>query len=334
MRSELPEDRSGERPPARGRAAVRRPGRGSGAGWDGRVSRAWALARSPVRIHGAWLRRRFRAAGLREHQVELDSGSVHCWAGGSGPPVMLLHGFGASALWQWYPQVPALARGFRLILPDLLFFGDSTSSRAERTVRFQAAAMLQLAEHLGFRRFHLVGLSYGGFVSLAMASLRPERVGRLCLVGCPGHAMGPEEVERLLRRFGASHVRDILLPRGPEGVRRLIRIAWHRPPRVPGFLLRDTYDVLFCRQVEQQSELLDSLLSEAGSAPAPPWPLPHPVLILWGEHDPIFPSYLADRLRAQLGDTAERTVLNGTAHAPNVEVPARFNRLLMEFLNR
>jgi len=146
--------------------------------------------------------------------------------------------------------------------------------------------------------------------------------------------MGPEDHEQLLRRFGVSHVREILLPCGASGVRRLIRIAWHRPPWVPGFVLRDTYAALFCGQVEQQAQLLDSLLNELGREPAPPWPLPHETLILWGEHDPIFPSHLAVRLQAEMGGSAERRFLKDTAHAPNMERPAQFNKLLTEFFHR
>jgi pimeloyl-ACP methyl ester carboxylesterase len=287
-----------------------------------------------VGIHEALVRRRFRAAGLAEHRLDLGNGSVHCWAGGSGPPLFLLHGFGASALWQWYPQIPDLARRFTLFLPDLLFFGDSTSGSPERTVRFQAETVLQLASHFRLERFHLAGLSYGGFVALAMAGLQPERVGKLCLVSSPGYAMRPEDYEQLLQRFGVCHVRDILLPCGAAGVRQLIRIAWHRPPWVPGFVLRDTYAALFCGQVEEQGRLLDSLLSELGREPEPPWPLPHETLILWGEHDSIFPSHLAVRLQAELGGSTERRTLKNTAHAPNMERPALFNRLLTEFLDR
>jgi len=294
-------------------------------------------------MHEAWIRRRFRAAGLVEGQVALGNGSVHHWVGGGSgdTPVLLLHGFGASALWQWYPQVPALARRFKLCLPDLVFFGESTSDKGDRSVRFQAETFLQLASHLGWERFHVVGLSYGGFVAMTLADMAPERVGRMCLVGSPGYTMGAEDHQQLLERFGVEHVRDLLLPAGPEGVERLLRIAWHRPPRVPGFVLRDTYHTLFRGQAWQQAELLESLLEEFKGGGASAGSLagragegtnPGQVLILWGEHDPIFPPYLARRLQEQLGGTARLRIIEDTAHAPNMEKPALFNRLLAEFL--
>ncbi len=320
LRSGEPESRSGGKA---GQGRLKRCG-----------TRIMELARSPVRIHEAIVRRRFRAAGLSEQQLELANGSVHCWSGGEGPPVVLLHGFGASALWQWYLQVPALARRYTLYIPDLLFFGESTTTRPERSIHFQAETVLQLVSHFGMETVDVVGLSYGGFVALSMAALKPERVRRICLVGSPGYAMGPEDHEQLLERFGVSHVRDILLPRGASGVRRLIRIAWHRPPWIPEFILRDTYAALFCGPVEQQVELLESILDELGNEPEASWPLPHETLILWGEHDQIFPLHLSVRLHGQLGGSAERIILKETAHSPNMEKPAQFNHLLMEFLSR
>jgi pimeloyl-ACP methyl ester carboxylesterase len=309
-------------------------GGAGGAAWRTRVTRIMGLARSPLCIHEALVRRRFRAAGLAEHQVDLGNASVRCWAGGNGPPVLLLHGFGASALWQWYPQVPALARRFTLILPDLLFFGRSTTESADRSIRFQAETVLRVASHFFLATFDVVGLSYGGFVALEAAAQEPDRVRRICLVGSPGTAMQPEDHQALLERFGVPHVRNLLIPCGASGVRQLIRIAWHRPPYVPEFILRDTYRTLFCGQTKEQAELLDSLMNELGRPVDIPRPFPHETLILWGEYDPIFPLHLAERLKGQLGGSAECRVLKNTAHAPNMEKPAEFNQRLLEFLSR
>jgi len=255
-------------------------GGAGGSAWKTRVSRILSLARSPLRLHEALVRRRFRAAGLAEHQVDLGEACVRCWTGGNGPPVVLLHGFGASALWQWYPQVPALARRLTLILPDLLFFGRSTTESADRSIRFQAEAVLRLASHFHVETFDVVGLSYGGFVALAAAGQAPDRVRRICLAGSPGYAMLPEDHEALLERFGVPHVRNLLLPCGASGVRQLIRIAWHRPPYVPEFILRDTYRTLFCGWAKEQAELLDSLMTELGRPVEIPRPFPHETLLL------------------------------------------------------
>jgi pimeloyl-ACP methyl ester carboxylesterase len=287
--------------------------------------------RSPTRIQRARLRRRFRRAGLEEHQVDLANGSVHCWVGGNGPPLFLLHGFGASALWQWYPQVPGLSSRFTLYMPDLLFFGDSVSNSRDRSLRFQAETVVQLAEHFGVDLLDVVGLSYGGFVALTLASFRPDCVRRLCLVGCPGDMMREEDHLNMLDTFGVSQIHELLLPQGPEGVRRLMETAWLHPPRVPDFLLKDTLRTLFQNQVEEKRELLDDLLGELRDRSSAHAPAPRPTLILCGEHDRIFPPSLVWRLRERLGESAEFITMAHAAHAPNMERADAFNQLLLEF---
>jgi len=295
------------------------------------MRRAIETARSPTRIQEARLRYKFRRAGLEEHQLDLANGSVHCWVGGKGPALFLLHGFGASALWQWYPQVPRLSSGFTLYMPDLLFFGDSVSNSSDRSLRFQAETVVQLAEHFGVDVLDAVGLSYGGFVALTVALFRPNRVRRLCLVGCPGDRMREEDHLNVLNTFGVSQIHELFLPQGPEGVRRLMETAWLHPPRVPDFLLKDTLRALFQNQVKEKRELLEDLLGELKDRRNAHARIPHPTLILCGQYDRIFPPSLVSRLRDRLGESAEFITMADTAHAPNMERAEAFNQLLQDF---
>ncbi len=141
---------------------------------------------------GAMLRRRFHRAGLSERRCELASASVRCFVGDTGgPPLLLLMGFGASVEWQFHPNVAALARRHQLIIPDLVHFGGSKSEETP-CLEMQTRVAFELLDHLGVRSADVLGLSYGGFVALWMASDRPSRVERLVLVACPGPASRAE----------------------------------------------------------------------------------------------------------------------------------------------
>jgi pimeloyl-ACP methyl ester carboxylesterase len=94
-------------------------------------------------------RRSFTSAGLRPAFFPLtDGATVHIWvpaspAPSSRPPLVLLHGFGACATWQWNPFLrPLIRAGFDLYVPDLLFFGDSSSPAADRSDIYQARCAL------------------------------------------------------------------------------------------------------------------------------------------------------------------------------------------------
>jgi pimeloyl-ACP methyl ester carboxylesterase len=107
---------------------------------------------------------------------------------GSGPPVLLLHGWPDSHR-LWRHQVEALtAAGFRTIAPDLRGFGGS-----DRPAEVEAYSLLNIAgdvvgtlDHLGIARAHVVGHDWGAALAWAMAAFMPERVDHLAVLSV-GH---------------------------------------------------------------------------------------------------------------------------------------------------
>ncbi len=286
-----------------------------------------------LRRHHLWLR--FLRAGLRPRLLKLDRAELHCWLGKSdGPPLVLLQGFGASALWQWHVQVRALARRYRLIIPDLVFFGNSRSRRPERSLRFQAEVITELLDRLNIRQCDLMGLSYGGFVAYQISRLWPHRVRKLVLNSSPGPEFFRSDYEALLNRFDLAQLEDLLVPRDPDAVRRLLDIALTRPPWLPRFLLNDTLKQLFANQIGEKRQLITELLSHLDTPRGSHGPLAHETLILWGEHDRVFPLALGRRLHQRLGHRSRLRIVPETAHAPNLERPEEFNRIVLDFLAR
>lgn len=289
---------------------------------------------SPVSVQRRLLQLRFQAAGLRKERSVLGSGQVSYWTGGNGPPLLLIPGFGATAIWQWHAQVGALQKRYRLVVPDLLFFGESRSSRVERTLDAQALAMKELLDFLQIDSSHVLGLSYGGFVAYALATQFPNKVRKLLLNNSPGPVMRQPEVNDMLKSFQVQKVHDLFLPEEYAGIRRLMAVGWHRAPKVPDWILRDAHRVLYSNQVQEKHELLSQLLSLLQDPEALALHVPHPTLIIWGAHDPVFPLHLAHRLKRHIGSKAQVQVIEQAAHAPNLERPRIFNRIVLEYLEQ
>jgi pimeloyl-ACP methyl ester carboxylesterase len=290
--------------------------------------------RSPTRWQRALLRRRFVRAGLALYRMPLsDQGHLSVWVGGSGSETLvLLHGFGSSCLWQWADMVGKLGRAYRLIIPDLLWFGDSDGGGAERSLATQANAIERLIrEHGGDAPVHLAGISYGGFIAYLLANDHPELVRRLVLIDCPATAMTRGDYDAVLAALGISDMNELLVPASAAELPRLINVAYHRPPALPGFALADAYRTLFSQHIAARRALLDDLVRYLDSD-RPSGGSEHPVLLIWGEHDAIFPLALAKRLQSELGDRAQLVLIKDTAHAPIVEAPRVVNRALMDFL--
>ena len=101
---------------------------------------------------------------------------------GTGPPVLAIHGLGATK-GSFLPTVVALADRFRVVAADLPGFGDSDKPIGVRyDPGYFADTIIDLLDALGLDRVHLIGNSLGGRIALEVALRTPERVGRVALL--------------------------------------------------------------------------------------------------------------------------------------------------------
>ncbi len=121
--------------------------------------------------------------------------------GGPGPTVVFLHGLGSSAD-DWPLQIPVFAERFRVIALDLRAHGQSTSD-GRFSIEMMAEDVAELLAQLGEPPAHVVGLSLGGCVALALGLRRPERVRSLTLVNTFAryHSNGRASLGRGLKRI-------------------------------------------------------------------------------------------------------------------------------------
>src|SRR6476660_318063 len=101
--------------------------------------------------------------------------------------ILLLHGNAESSA-MWYAWVPALARRFRVVRPDMRGFGASTPMPRDYAWSLDGVVndFAKLMDSLGIPRFHLVGAKIAGTISRRFAARFPQRVQTLTLVGVPG----------------------------------------------------------------------------------------------------------------------------------------------------
>jgi pimeloyl-ACP methyl ester carboxylesterase len=284
-----------------------------------------------IALKQASIERAMRNAGMTSADVRLGKDSIRYWSGGQGPTVVLVHGFGASGMWLWYPQVVDLARDHRVVMPDLIWFGESRSDDRDFTLDHQVRAVEALLDRLGDREADVVGVSYGGLVAHELASDRVAAVRHLVLVDSPGRVYTREDYHRLCARFGVDHLGKVLVARDARGVETLLDLAYFDPPWVPTFALEQTLTFLYSTQQDERVALLDALLRDQDALTSRPATLRAKTLLIWGREDPVFPLEVGHRLSASL--KAPLRVLDRARHAPNLEHPEEFNRILRGFLD-
>ena len=124
--------------------------------------------------------------GFRTHRIATSGAEIHCVVGGSGPPLLLLHGYPQTHT-LWHRIAPRLAEHFTVVCSDLRGYGDSSkpagdADHANYSKRTMAQDLAELMTQLGHARFALVGHDRGGRVAHRLALDHAARVTRLCLI--------------------------------------------------------------------------------------------------------------------------------------------------------
>ncbi|RCV26354.1 hypothetical protein SETIT_5G239000v2 [Setaria italica] len=244
------------------------------------------------------------------------------------PAVVLVHGFAAEGIVTWQFQVGALAKHYDVYVPDLLYFGGSTSPSSDRSPGFQAECLAAALRKLGVGSCAVVGFSYGGMVSFKMAEAHPDLVRSLVVSGSVV-AMTDSISETTLERIGVKSSAELLLPESVKGLKALLSIATHRKLWFPDRLHRDYLEVMFTNRKER-AELLEGLVVSNKDATVPV--LPQKILLLWGENDNIFNIELAKAMKEQLGEKTMLQSIRKAGHLVHLERPCVYNRCLKEFL--
>jgi pimeloyl-ACP methyl ester carboxylesterase len=127
-----------------------------------------------------------RKRGRMERTIETQWGTIHAHVEGSGPAILLAHGYHPDSTWRvWEENVEALARaGFRVYALDLVGYGESGGDKVDH--QQQARALLALMDAEDLDTAIVGGVSWGGMIALQMALTAPDRVARLILVDSAG----------------------------------------------------------------------------------------------------------------------------------------------------
>ncbi|KAL7159095.1 hypothetical protein ABFS83_01G005900 [Erythranthe nasuta] len=288
-------------------------------------------------LSSRFLRRSIAAAGLTSQTVEIDDDggtTIHLWgppAPTSKPPVLLIHGLGPQSIWQWRNQISFFARDFDVYVPDLLFFGDSFTKSTDRTEIFQATCLAKLLQKLGIPRYSIVGTNYGGFVAYHMAAMWPERVEKVVFASCAVN-MSQRDTNELMERAKVEKIEDLLMPVNATQLRKLLSFIAVRPPYLPDFLLKGFAEKLYSKSRKEKLELLKEVTIGKDDTVTIS-PLQQEILIVWGEHDQIFPLEKAVELEKLLGEKARLHVIKNASHANHLEQAAQFNNVVNNFLH-
>ncbi len=256
-------------------------------------------------------------------------------SGETGPPVVLIHGIGASAD-IWKKNIRELARSSRVYAPDLVGFGYTDKPDIPYSPANFAHFLNAFTTSLGIGTASLIGLSLGGGIALLYTLDHPDRVEKLVLVDSAG--LG-KEVTLPMRLGTISFLASWLkVSRGTFGG------LMHRLVYDPAVITEDLVTLYYSMYkspgyMQIVSRVLKSVANLRGAkkniiedinerVPL----IATPTLIIWGREDRIIP--LKHALYAeQVIPGARLHVFEECGHLPNLEKPNEFNAIVTDFLS-
>ena len=251
------------------------------------------------------------------HEVVVDGGALSVASCGDGPPLILLHGWTLDHR-IWRNQLDALGAHYQLIMPDRRGFGQSS---APPDLAREPSDIDQIAAHFGFQKFHLLGMSQAGVLTMAYALTRPDKVHAMVTLGAPLTGIVPGE-DRIDRDRWREMVRD--------GHISDVRAEWLAHPLMQGLqggsrhLVEDIVADYSGVDLLAFSSLPAISSDQLGS-------LEMPLLALAGAKDTAWRVSVA-RFIANAAPAGSFGTIADAGHLANIDNKERFNAQVIQFL--
>lgn len=277
--------------------------------------------------------------GCGEGYAETNGTRLHYVTAGSGPLVVLLHGF-PEFWYAWRHQIPALARHFRVVAPDLRGYNLSEKPTRGYDIATLSADVRGLIEALGEREADVVGHDWGGEVAWTAAIRAPEFVRRLVILNAPHPAVMMRELRhpgqaRRSLYMGFFQLRGIAERAMERDDYAMVRRTFRAADRAHAWLT-DEDIARYVAALARPGALTAALeyyrqLRHDWIPLSPMRVIRAPTLVLWGELDPYLGAGLLEGLDRWVKDPRiQRFPTAG--HWLNQQEPERVNAALLEFL--
>ena len=246
--------------------------------------------------------------------VETGGQKIRLSDQGTGPPVVVLHGWGGR-IESMQPVLRCLGSSFRTLALDLPGFGESPVPRGVWGTPDYSEFVHDLLMDLGIDRAHFVGHSYGAKTSLYLAATHPAMVDKLVLQGSSGLRQAPDL--RITAKRALSKGAKGLAALGPPG-RRAARA------------LKDRIASQDYRDAGEMRPILVKVVNEDLTHMLPR--ITAPTLLVWGSEDTAAPLEHARTMERLIPD-AGLVIFEGAGHFAYLDEPAAFCRVVRHFFD-
>jgi pimeloyl-ACP methyl ester carboxylesterase len=251
-----------------------------------------------------------------ETMLDVRGTRIHVLRGGSGPPLIFLHG--ASGHVGWLPFLEALSQSFDVLAPEHPGFGASDDPQWLDRPSDLACFYLDMIDALKLDGVHLIGTSLGGWIAAELAVRNTSRLASLTLVCAVGIAANGAPIDDMFRMSAEENARRFYFD--PGRVRRRLEGLASADPRI---LVRNRSTVVRLAYPHFMNSDLAKWLHRVNI----------PTLLIWGEDDGLVPPRFGEAYQHYIPN-ASLVVIPKAGHAPFEEQPDAFLTAFDDFLRR
>jgi len=272
--------------------------------------------------------------GLELCQVDLGEYIMEYWISKEDKPVIvLLHAFGPNGKYSWRKQVKILSKDYKILIPNLIYFGNSTIKNKSYHVSDQVEAISSLFKYLKINNFILGGTSYGGVIAFELLYMKTFVIKKLFITNSPIKYVLDDNWEKIIDDFGVNRKSDVLIPDNYKNLKKLYDISNYKKKHFPKFIFKDVFKKLYTYQAQERRLLIDTFIDDQKYLNKRIYKIDIPILLVWGEKDNLSPLRTAVNLKKHLGENVRLAIVPKTGHMPHVERKSVFNKILLDFIS-
>jgi pimeloyl-ACP methyl ester carboxylesterase len=250
------------------------------------------------------------------------------------PSLVLLHGMGGNGKSNWYNQIKSLSKHFNLIVPDLIYFGESTSNSNDFSVEFQVKQLHEALKIINYTdSLHFVGFSYGGLTSSVFNELYPNEIHKLIIIDGPVKFFSSQMADSLAHIAGADSMHRVIVPTNFKEFKAMKKAVISRAFPATKRIQTKIINYVFLPTLSYRDNQLNYLIEHQVHYQKLNYNIDStPTLLMWGKKDGVVPLSVALDIQKTFPNTTKLIIFKKAKHDAHFRNPKQLNKAIINFI--
>lgn len=252
------------------------------------------------------------------------------------PYLLLLHGMGVDAKTNWYKQISELSRYYNLIMPDLIYFGQSSTTEANYSVEFQAEQIHEAIDLLKiFTKLNVMGFSYGGLTAAMYNQLYYKEVLKLIIMDGPVKFYSTHMADSMALLAGVGSMSNIIIPQNTHEFNAMEKAVISKHMAISNRFKKRIIANYFTPTLTTRQLQIYYLTAHEIAYTNYSYHLGEtPTLLVWGGRDGVVPPAVGEALHAAFPKSTQLLIFPKAKHDVHFREAKKLNKTVVNFLNK